>query len=92
MPWYKFDAIHGPGHQGSSVKYEWYDEELNENSLKYEWDDWVRGNDWEWPIGHPGATKVDELPDEIRQKKIKYYNHLIENAQYMLRIIEDRRK
>jgi len=85
MPWYKFDAIHGPGHQSSSVKYEWYDEEPDENSLKYEWDSWVR--DWEWPIGKPGVTKVDELPDEVRHRKIERYKFVIEDAQEMLRII-----
>lgn len=87
MPWYKFYAHHGPGHQSYDENYEWYDEKLERAMKEQEWDYWVTHELWDSPIGD--VLYVRRLPEEIRQGKIKYCEAEIEAAQAMLVRLKD---
>lgn len=55
MPWYKFHADHGPGHQSHTEFYRFYIEPLDNESRKYVWDELF--GDRDWPIGGTRLVK-----------------------------------
>jgi len=75
MAWYKFHAIHGPGHQSESTEYKWFHYSFMENGepseleLTYLWENWARN--WHDSVG--GFELVRELPSEIIASLIKQY-------------------
>ena len=86
MPWYRFYADHGPGHQGQTEKFAYYDESWDEEDLQSEWDDWCQQNWLEDAIGD--VELVKELPEEKRQEQIRKYRSRVQNAIKMLTILK----
>ena len=86
MPWYKFEAQHGPGHQSNTINYEWYDddEQLTKEEQREEWE--CKFRDCDYPIGK--VTKLRKLPEHIIKSKIKMYKDDIEHAKEMLKILK----
>lgn len=83
MPWYKFYASHGPGHQSETIFYRWYDEVLNKDLRDEFWQDAFREN--EWPIG--GVRLCAKLPEKVHREEIDRHNRRIKSAQYMLKVL-----
>jgi hypothetical protein len=83
MPWYKFHADHGPGHQSHSIYYRFYIEPLNREEKSYEWDEFFKDRDW--PIG--GVKLIRKVPDIILQKKIQSLKREIKDARAMLKAL-----
>jgi hypothetical protein len=84
MAWYKFEAQHGPGHQGYLVAYYWIEGSPDKDDLKERWEDFTCV--MEDPVGH--ATKVKALPEDVRQQKINHYRFSMERAMKMLKILK----
>lgn len=74
MPWYKFTAHSGAGHQSPHQKYEFFDEELSKEDKQFWWEDWMSGRD---AIGE--VVKVKKIPTddaaELRQRYEKFVGH-----------------
>lgn len=83
--WYKFEAIHGPGHQSHTEEYKWLEPELTGELMGEVWSDWVNGEDMDWPKG--SLTAIEKLPEKERLAQIRKYQDRIEDAEYMLKIL-----
>ena len=83
MPWYKFSADHGPGHQSRSESYQFFVEPIETKADKeYHWEDWVQRNFWDDAVGD--VRLVRKLPETVRleklasaKTKVKYYQTLV---------------
>lgn len=67
MPWYRFYADYGPGHQSHSAVYRWFDSPLNREEKQENFEDIFR--DREWPAG--SVLRLRGLPADIKSQKIK---------------------
>lgn len=86
MPWYRFYADHGPGHQGQSEKFVYADESWDAEDLESEWEDWCQQN---WLEDATGDVElVKELPEEERQEQIKGYRGRVRRAIKILTILK----
>lgn len=81
--WYKFSARHGPGHQGYTEYYEWFEYEPSPDERNEHWEHLFRETDW--PIGK--VRRVAKLPAKIREEKKEHFKIQIESAQKMLKIL-----
>lgn len=88
MPWYKFSAHHGGGHQSKSEEYVWFDTIPDNEQLEIDWDDWVINEQFENPVGD--AVLIAELPENVKLRKISEYERCIERAKRMLQILEEK--
>lgn len=92
MPWYKFTAMHGPGHQSGNRKGEkpepedffFYTVMLGKADRRDTWESICHQRHLQNPIGD--LRLVERLPEEIRVFKIKQYRH--ERAFALARIRE----
>ncbi len=75
---YKFDAIHGPGHQSKTdeIKLYEYDMEDEDEQCELEW--WVNTNH----LRNVKATmtKLDPIPLEVLDELIRKYKNRVINA------------
>jgi hypothetical protein len=85
VPWYKFHADHGPGHQSHTTHYRWYDEKLSEGGEEDEWHSLF--DDLSWPIGK--STIVKKIPEDVRKRKIENCKLAIKAAKNMLKILKE---
>jgi hypothetical protein len=81
--WYKFHAIHGPGHQSRVEEYVWLTGKWSKKALQNHWDHWTR--DFDWPVG--GFERVEELPEEVMNVQVDKYTGLLIHASEMLRVL-----
>lgn len=89
MSWYKIDVRHGPGHQSRTVEYKYIEDEwyTSEKAIEEDLKEMVIEDWWECPIGY--ITKLIELPEDVRQSKIRWYKDKIDVANKMLRMLYD---
>lgn len=87
MPWYKFHAIHGPGHQGHTAEYLWYDHTPSKAERRELWDDWVNRERLDDAVG--SVMPVKELPEPERLAQIEHYRYMCMRAQRMLELLGD---
>lgn len=85
MPWYKFTARHGPGHQSKHVSYRYFEKPLTRKERKEEWEDAVGGLNW--PIG--GVRRVKWLPVVVWHRKALLYQDMKEEAERMLKVLAE---
>lgn len=85
MGWYKFEFRHGPGHQGHTVEYRWYDyvpsdaeqkDEMHEIAHDHYIEDWFCDCD-----------PVEKLPDDVRAEFIKKYRSYVTHGRAMLKTL-----
>ena len=82
--WYRVRITYGPGHQGVHVEWIWAPEKPSEDEMK-EWFDEIANRGYmDWPIGK--VEKMD-LPEDVRQEKIKQYLGRIKGATAMLKVL-----
>ena len=87
MPWYKFTAQHGPGHQSSREEYVYEYEELDDELKRDLWDDWMRRYDFTaHAVGD--VELIEELPTPIYDRLYDKYLDRIRRSKEMLRILE----
>jgi hypothetical protein len=79
MPWYKFYADYGPGHQSHSAEYRWYDKPQSPREKKEEF--YRIFGDKEWPVGK--CILLKGLPTDIAPQKIQNAQDMIEEG-YLL--------
>jgi hypothetical protein len=84
MPWYRFSANHGPGHQGHTEKYRYFEEKLSSKDKKYYWDSIF--DDFEWPIGN--VVCVRKVPEAVRTNMIEDYKDKKAHAVKMLKVLQ----
>jgi len=85
MPWYKFYAMHGPGHQGTTEAYRFYEKPLSRGDREEVWENWVYREGFENAVGRPGVRLIRRLPEKVRQEKIEGFRNEIKHATSMLR-------
>jgi hypothetical protein len=83
MVWYRLHCNAGPGHQSSFEEYVWFYEEPNDADLEDTWEHLFRER--RNPVG--GCEKVEELPEDIRQDKVREYRYKLNHAQHMLKVL-----
>lgn len=86
MPWYKFTARHGPGHQSDSRVVKWFDEPLTDETKEEVWDSWVTREFFHNAIGE--VELIEELPPDEIASKILDYQAKIAASQEMIEILE----
>lgn len=84
MPWYKFYANHGPGHQGHSEEYKYFTEPIRGDERKERWLEWCR--DWDDSIG--GVKPVHRVPEDEVVRLRAMYKGRISNARLMLEVLD----
>lgn len=84
MPWYKVYITYGPGHMASFTEYAWSPDDLNDE-YKRELIEQFIPSYWDYPIGR--CEMVDKLPPEVSKYKMVFYKQQIENAEFMLGIL-----
>lgn len=83
MPWYKFYADHGPGHQSHSEFYQWRDQPFEDAQHRHEvWEDAFREKDY--PIGK--VVLVKKLPEAILLSKRAEFLSKLQRARYLLKV------
>jgi hypothetical protein len=85
VPWYKFYATHGPGHQSETVFYRWYDEVLSSDLRNEFWQDEFR--DREWPVGY--VRRVPRLPRSVWYELVREFEGRLGRAQQILQILAE---
>lgn len=91
MPWYKTTIRYGPGHQALDESYDYWNYDLSKEEQKeliFE-KAYHDGLECDCSSSHGSVAKVDKLPEDVKQKKIKFYNGRIHDAQFMLKILEN---
>ena len=83
--WYKFEAIHGGGHQSKSVDYKWFDPLLDADDREFEWENWIMENFWGDAVGE--VVLVIKLPSKVREAKKNHYHGVISDAEKMLALL-----
>ena len=76
MPWYKFTSNHGPGHQGHSEVFQFFDHKLNEEELREEWEYAFR----KYGDNVGDAVIVRRLPVAVANEKKLYLVWTVEGA------------
>lgn len=85
MAWYKFWASHGPGHQGKTIEYRWFDPPLKTKDARKEaWQEWCDPY-WEWPIGN--LRLVHRIPKSAHDLLVSRCELGILGARAMLRVL-----
>ena len=88
MPWYRFIAHHGPGHQSTTVLYEWFDSQLSRLRQRAAFDRLFEDKD-----GPVGIVKmVRSLPKEERERKADGFRGQIAYAERMLRRLKETKR
>ena len=60
MPWYKFHAVHGPGHQSTTDEHRFFNEPIeSDGALGDAWHDWAGREQFDNAIG--GCTLATEM-------------------------------
>jgi hypothetical protein len=83
MPWYKFLADHGPGHQSRTTIFKWYESPLKGEDREEAWHD-VFGDERRYndPIGN--VRLVKKLSEDVRASKAVDYRRMLDHARLML--------
>jgi hypothetical protein len=87
MPWYKFTARHGPGHQSHDESYQFFVEPIKTKAdREYHWEDWVQRNYWDDSVG--GIRLVRKLPEAVRLVKLAFAKRNVEYNQMLVKMLE----
>ena len=92
MPWYKFSAKHGPGHQSYSEDYAFYPDEVDAED---EGDDWTEDEWTAWAISLDlsnatgNVERVDRVSEDVVQAKRRQCLDTIDEAIYTLALLEN---
>lgn len=84
MPWYRFYAMHGPGHQSDTERYEFYEKPLTDEQRESYWHDFF--NDFNNPKG--GVEKVETIPARVHSDKVDECKRSIRYAEKLLKVLE----
>lgn len=84
MPWYRFNADHGPGHQSHAIKYEYYREPLSKSERREEWDRLF--DDKDWPVGRVRIIKA--IPEYNKRSRISDCYYELKHAKFMLKVLK----
>jgi len=84
MPWIKFSVMHGPGHQGTLIEYEWWKsidaEEIDEYLYEL-------CRDLDWPISK--WEEVDKVPEDVAKNMIEGYQRQKAHAEKMISLLKE---
>jgi hypothetical protein len=86
--WYRFYGHAGPGHQSSWEEYVWLHESYDgkEEELGELWEEMIpRWASYSHNAG--GQEKVEELPEKVREQKIREARERLKSATEMLAIL-----
>lgn len=87
MAWYRFEMRHGPGHQGTDVRFLYYDPPLKKKDLDEQWNEIAEGRVRDHGFGE--LVLVEGLHPEVIEALRKKYRRQAQNADAMLRILEE---
>ena len=83
MPWYKFSANHGPGHQSHTDHYSYSHRKLTKSEKRDYWESYFEGK--EWPIG--GVEIVKVLPAKVHQDLVESCRSSIKHNTGLLEVL-----
>ena len=83
MPWYHFQASHGPGHQSSDERYQYFDKSLTKAEEKMWFEEYFA--DLDWPTG--GVEMVESIPEHILASKIASCKNSIKYNRDLLKVL-----
>ena len=84
MPWYHFQVNHGPGHQSSDERYQYFEKPLTKAEEKMWFDEYF--HDLDWPSGTVKAVR--SLPEHILADKIATSKGAIKRHRKLLAVLE----
>jgi hypothetical protein len=88
MPWYKFYADHGPGHQSHSEDYRYHAEPLRKADRADEWEEWIYGFRHIQSHAIGDIKLVRKLPEKIRKAKLEAAKSNLKHWQKMVMVLE----
>jgi len=86
MPWYRFSANHGPGHQSRSEEYRYFDKRIDKEEKEFQWNYIFDTFEYDWPIGN--VTCVRKVPEAVRTNMIEDYKDKKAHAVKMLKVLQ----
>lgn len=85
MPWYKFHANHGGGHQSHTEEYFFFETPLRKADRKAEWENWIYDRRFGGDSSIGDVKLVRKLPEKVREAKLQTAVFKLASAQKMIK-------
>ena len=88
MPWYKFYADHGGGHQSHTEEYRYFPSRIRRQDKEDLWRDWADGKRFGGDSAIGDIKMVRKLPENVLKAKLESARANVVHWQAMVKILE----